>query len=92
MRAFILSDIKSPLDQVTALPLLLETDSSNYYDRLMKQVQDDWFELMCVLGQQLDCTSPRTSVSVGNLDAARERVLSSCRVSNRCHQVEGQHQ
>ena len=57
MRAFILSDINSPLDQVTPLPLLLEGDAIDYYHGLTKQVQNDWFELMHVLGQQFDCIS-----------------------------------
>ena len=41
MRAFILSDIDPPLDQVTALPFLLEGDAKNYYHTWTKQVQDD---------------------------------------------------
>ena len=57
MRAFILSNINSPLDQVTAIPFLLEGDAINYYHSLTKQVQDDWFELMFVLGQHFDCIS-----------------------------------
>ena len=57
MRAFILSDINSRLHQVTALPCLLEGDAINYYPSLTKQVQDDWFELMRVLGQRFDCIS-----------------------------------
>ena len=57
MRAFILSNINSPNNQVTALPFPLEGDAINYYHRLTKQVQDDWFELMRVLGQRFDCIS-----------------------------------
>ena len=57
MRAFALSDITSPLDQVTTIPLLLEGDALKYHHSLTKQVQDDWFELMPVLGQRFDCIS-----------------------------------
>ena len=57
MRAFVLSDITSPLDQVTTIPFLLEGDAVEYYHSLIKQVQDDWFELMRVLGQRFDCIS-----------------------------------
>ena len=57
MRAFILSHINVPLDQVTAIPFGLEGDTIDYYHSLMKQVQDDWFEVMRVLGQHLDCIS-----------------------------------
>ena len=54
MRAFILSDANSPLNQVTALLFLLEGNAIDYYHSLSKQVQDYWFELMHVLGQSLD--------------------------------------
>ena len=47
MRAFILSDIKSPNDQVTTLP--------HYYHSLMKHVQGDEDESMRVLGERFDC-------------------------------------
>ena len=57
MRAFIMSDINSPLNQVTALPFLLEGNASDYYHSLTKKVQDDWFEPMRVLGQHFDCIS-----------------------------------
>ena len=57
MRVFILSDINSPLDQITALPFLLEGDAIDYYHSLTKQVEDDWFELMRVLGQRSGCIS-----------------------------------
>ena len=57
MQAFILSDINSPLPQVTALPFHLEGDAIQYYHSLTKQVQDDWFELMGVLGQRFECIS-----------------------------------
>ena len=29
----------------------------DYYHSLSKQVQDEWFELMLVLGQRFDCIS-----------------------------------
>ena len=51
------SDITSPLDQVTTIPFLLEGDVVEYYHSLTKQVQDDGFELMCVLGERFDCIS-----------------------------------
>ena len=57
MRAFALSDITSPLSQVTTIPFLLEGDAVEYYHILTKQVQDDWFELMRVLGQRFYCIS-----------------------------------
>ena len=57
MRAFIVSDISSPVDQVTALPFLPEGTAIDHYHSLTKQVQDDWFALMCVLGQRFDCIS-----------------------------------
>ena len=57
MRAFALSDITSPVNQVTTIPFLLEGDAVEYYHSLTKVVQDEWFELMRVLGQRLDCIS-----------------------------------
>ena len=57
MRAFALSDITSPVDQVTTIPFLLEGDAVEYYHSLTKVVQEDWFELMCVLAQRFDCIS-----------------------------------
>ena len=54
LRAFILSDITSPVDQVTNISSLLEGDAAEYYHSLTKAVQDDWFQLMCVLGQRFD--------------------------------------
>ena len=57
MRAFVLSDINSANDQVTVLPFLLAGDAINYYHSLRKQVQDNWYELMRVLGQNFDCIS-----------------------------------
>ena len=55
LRAFALSDITSPVDQGTTTSFLLEGDSVEYYHRLSKVVQDDWFELMRVLGQRFKC-------------------------------------
>ena len=55
--AFIYSDIDSPNDQVTALPFLLEDDTINYYHILTKQLQEDRYELMRVLGRRVDCIS-----------------------------------
>ena len=49
MRAFGLPDITSPLIQVTTIRFLLEGDAVEYFHSLIKQVQDDWFELMRVL-------------------------------------------
>ena len=57
LRAFTLSDITSPVDQVTTISFLLDGDAAEYYHSLTKAVHDDWFELMCVLGQHFDCTS-----------------------------------
>ena len=57
LRAFTLSDITSPVDQVTTISFLLDGDAAQYYHILTKAVQDDWFELTCVLGQPFDCIS-----------------------------------
>ena len=57
MRALALSDITSPLDQVTTIPSLLEGNAVEYYHSFTKKVQDDWFELMRVVGQRFDCIS-----------------------------------
>ena len=57
MRAFALCDITSPLHQVTTIPFLLECDVVEYYHSLTNQVQDDWLELMRVLGERFDCIS-----------------------------------
>ena len=57
LRAFTLSDITSPVDQVTTIPFLLEGDAVEYYNSLTKVLQDDWFQLMRVLGQRFDCIS-----------------------------------
>ena len=57
MRAFDLSDINSPNNQVTAQPFLLKGDAMDYYHSLTKQVQEDWFDLLRVLGQCFDCIS-----------------------------------
>ena len=57
MRAFALSDITSPVDQVTTIPFLLEGDAFKYSHSLTKQVHDDWFELMRVLCLPFDGTA-----------------------------------
>ena len=57
MRAFAFLDITSTIDQVTTIPFLFEGDAVEYYHSLTKVVQDDWFELMGVLGQRFDCIS-----------------------------------
>ena len=57
LRAFTLSDITSPVDQATTMSFLLDGDAGEYYHSLTKAVQDDWFELMRVLGQRFDCIS-----------------------------------
>ena len=57
LRAFTLSNITSPVDQVATISFLLEVDAAEYYHSLTKAVQDDWFELMRVLGQRFDCIS-----------------------------------
>ena len=57
LRAFVVSYINLPLDQVTDLPFLLEGDTIDYFHSLTIQVQDDWFEVMRVLGQRFDCVS-----------------------------------
>ena len=57
LRAFTLSDITSPVNQVTTISFLLEGDAVEYYHSLTKTVQDDWFELMRVLGHRFDCIS-----------------------------------
>ena len=67
MRAFFLLDITSPLDQVTTIPFHLEGDAIDYYHSLTKQVRDDWFELMRVLGQRFDCISHETVYLSGTL-------------------------
>ena len=56
-QAFVLSEINSPLHQVTTIPFLLEGDPIHYYHSLTKQVKDDSFQLMRVLGQRFDCIS-----------------------------------
>ena len=55
--AFTLSDITTPVDQVTTISFLLDGDAAEYYHSLMKALQDDWLELMHVLGQRFDCIS-----------------------------------
>ena len=57
LRAFTLSDVTSPVDQVTTISFLLDGDAAEYYHSLTKAVQDDWFEVMRVLGQRFDCIS-----------------------------------
>ena len=57
LRALALSEITSPLDQVTTIQFLLEDDAVEYYHSLTKQVQDEWFQLMRVLGQRFNCIS-----------------------------------
>ena len=57
MPAFGLSDITSPIDQVTTIPFLSEGDAVEYFHSLTTIVQDDWFELTRVLGQRFDCIS-----------------------------------
>ena len=57
LRAFILSDITSPVDQVTTISFLFEGDAAEYYHSLTKFVEDDCFELMRVFGQRFDCIS-----------------------------------
>ena len=57
LRAFTLSDITSPVDQAATMSFLLDGDAAEYYNSLTKVVQDDWFELMRVLGQRFDCIS-----------------------------------
>ena len=52
-----MSDITSPVDQVTTISFLLDGDAAEYYHSLTNAVQDDWFELMCLLGQRFDCIS-----------------------------------
>ena len=37
------------------MSFLLDGDAAEYYHSLTKVVQDDWFELMRVLGQRFDC-------------------------------------
>ena len=39
------------------MSFLLDGDAAEYYHSLTKVVQDDWFELMRVLGQRFDCIS-----------------------------------
>ena len=57
LRAFTLSDITPAVDQATTISFLLDGDAAEYYHSLTKAVQDDWFELMRVLGQRFDCIS-----------------------------------
>ena len=42
---------------MTTISFLLEGDAAEYYHSLTKAVRDDWFGLMCVLGQRFDCIS-----------------------------------
>ena len=49
--------MRSNTPQVTALPFHLEGEAIDYCQSLTKQVQDDWFELICVFGQLFDCIS-----------------------------------
>ena len=72
MRAFALSDITSPVNQLTTIPFLLEGDAVEYYHSLTNVVQDDWFELMRVLGQRFDCISHET-VYLSRMLTLRER-------------------
>ena len=57
MRAFALSNITSPLAQATTIPFFPGGDAVEYYHSLMKQVQDELFEFMRVMGQRFDCIS-----------------------------------
>ena len=54
---FIVFDSDSLKNQITALPFLLEDDTINYYHTLTEQLQDDWYELMRVLGRRVNCIS-----------------------------------
>ena len=72
MRAFALSDITSPFDQVTTILCLLEGDAVEYDQSLTKFVQDDLFQLMRVLGQRFDCISHEPIVPVENVDLERK--------------------
>ena len=49
-----MSDITSPVDQAATMSFLPDGDAAEYYHSLTKVVQDDWFELMRVLGQRLE--------------------------------------
>ena len=57
LRTFTLSDITSAVDQAATMSFLLDGDAAEYYHSLTKVVQDDWSELMRVLGQRFDCIS-----------------------------------
>ena len=57
MRALVRSDITSPFHQVTTIHFLLDGDNIDHYQSLTKEVQDDWFDLMRVLGQRFHCLS-----------------------------------
>ena len=57
LRAFTLSDITSPVDQAATMSFHLDGDAAEYYHSLTKVVQDDWFELMRVLGQRFNYIS-----------------------------------
>ena len=48
MRAFALSDITAPVDQVTTIPFLLEGDAVEYYHSLTKVVQHEWSRKKCI--------------------------------------------
>ena len=93
LRAFTLSDITSPVEQVTSISFLLDGDAAEYYHSLTKAVQDDWFELMRVLGQRFDCISHAPVYLFEDVELERERVPSTCRVraglSYLRYQVEG---
>ena len=47
LRAFTLSDITSPVDQVTTISFLLENDAAEYYHSLTKAVQDGSSSCVC---------------------------------------------
>ena len=96
MRAFALSDITSPINQVTTIPFLLEGDAVEYHHSLTKVVQDYWFELMRVLGQRFDCIS-HEPVNLSRMFTMRESEFPLTYrlregISDLCCQVEGSYQ
>ena len=83
MQAFILSGINSPLVQVIALPFLLEGDAVDYYHSLTKQVQDNWFQLMRVLGEQFYCIYPLNQCTCEGCDRCEKANSLNMRTTSR---------
>ena len=93
LQDFTLSDITSPVDQVTIISFLFDGDAAEYYPSLTKAVQDDWSKLMRLLGQRFDCIS-HEPVYLSRMLSLKESDFSpTCRLRDRIsylrYQVEG---